>query len=85
MIKTNRVWVPKLKKVVCSHDVVFKLEVMCNLRTDITVVEPKMTDKSTSEENLNDTATSVAYESLDEEEKSEDDDQASRNQKIRTS
>lgn len=83
-----RVWVPKLKKVVCSHDVVFKPEVVCNLKTDITAVEeansdeedknesPKMTDESTSKENLNDTATSAEYESLDEEEESKDDDQA---------
>lgn len=34
-----RVWVPKLKKVVCSYDVVFKPEVVCNLKTDITAVE----------------------------------------------
>lgn len=35
-----------------------------------------MTDESTSKENLNDTATSAEYESLDEEEESEDNDQA---------
>lgn len=92
-----RIWVPKLKRVVCSHDVIFKSEVVCNLKTKIAVVEetnsnqedenknPKMIDENTSKEDLEDSTTSGDYKSLDEEEESEDDDQVSGNQKIRTS
>lgn len=93
-----RIWVPKLRKIVfCSHDVIFKPEIVCNLKTGIAVVEetnsiqedenknPKMTDEDNSKEDLKDSTMSCDYESLDEEEESEDDDQVSGNQKIRTS
>lgn len=92
-----RIWVPKLRKIVCSHDVIFKPEIVCNLKTEIVIVEetnsiqedenknPKMTDENTSKEDLKDSTTSCDYESLDEKEESEDDDQVSGNQKIRTS
>lgn len=34
-----RIWIPSQKKVIYSHDVIFKQEIICNIRNEVEVVE----------------------------------------------
>ena len=45
-----RVWIPSRNKVVCSHDVVFKKEVACNMQADYICIDDK--EENSSNEDL---------------------------------
>lgn len=45
-----RIWNPSQRKVICSHDVIFKPEVTCNIRNEIEVTETEQEEKDRDEE-----------------------------------
>lgn len=50
MTKTDIEWSPSQRKVICSHDVIFKPEVTCNIRNEIEVTETEQEEKDRNEE-----------------------------------
>lgn len=74
-----RIWCPQQRKVICTHDVIFKPETICNVRNEIKVIETeedrndeieeKKTQDKEQEETTDEETEDESFKSTEEEEK----------------